>query len=108
MEYRETRKTFGERGEETPLAGEMLVYYQGETPQMVDFLCPCGCGRSCPTHVIPLEEKQKDPQGIWKNSCWGFDAKTLTLFPSIKWTSGCKAHFNIEQGKAIFHSDSGH
>lgn len=108
MQYTEIRKTFGDRGDEKPLPGEMFVYYDAQgVPQMVDFLCPCGCGNTCPTHVISLEEKKNDPKGVWKNACWGFDVKSLTLYPSIKWTGGCKAHFNIEQGKAIFHADSG-
>lgn len=89
-----------------PALGIMQVFYEGDVPQMVDFLCPCGCGHTVPTHVVSLEEKQQGKAGD-KDHRWGFDPKTLTLVPSIRFTSGCKAHFNITNGQVIVHADSG-
>jgi hypothetical protein len=90
-----------------PLPGIMYVFKDElGVPQMVEFLCPCGCGRLCPTHVISIEEKQSNINE-WKNKCWGFDEKTLTISPSIRYLSGCKAHFSITNGKVEFYGDSG-
>jgi hypothetical protein len=93
-----------------PKPGEMFVFRNEQgVAEMVEFLCPCGCGHACPAHVIPMAEKKgDDPKGVWKNKCWGFDQATLELYPSIRWTSGCKAHFNIDPGGAVrWHADSG-
>lgn len=31
----------------------------------------------------------------------------VTLSPSVRYTGGCKAHFNITDGKTVMHGDSG-
>lgn len=90
--------------------GVMQVFYEGDVVRMVDFLCPCGCGNRCPTHVITMAEKmdqERQQQSEWERHCWGFDANTVTLHPSIRWTGGCKAHFNITNGEVFIHPDSG-
>ena len=73
----------------------------------VDFVCPCGCGHTCFTPVCSMDDKRAAQAAGIKKHAWGFDPATLTLNPSIRWLSGCKAHFNIENGRAIFHGDSG-
>lgn len=87
-----------------PLPGIMQVYFLDGKPEMVDFLCPCGCGSTCPTHVVPIKEKAKPEH---KDRRWGFDLATLTLVPSVRYLGGCKAHFTITNGKVTMHGDSG-
>lgn len=89
-----------------PMPGEMHVLEKDGIPEMVNFLCPCGCGRECPTHVVTMQEKQQQ-RGAWTASCWGFDPATITIFPSIRYLGGCKTHFNITNGKVVMHADSG-
>lgn len=83
---------------EYPPAGVMWVFMEGETAEAVEFLCPCGCGKSIytPLHA-PHPQRwayQRGPNGP-------------TITPSIRWTAGCKAHFNITDGQVVWHSDSG-
>lgn len=109
MPYRAVTRPFGTRDDVKPAYGEMVVYVDehGE-PQMVDFLCPCRCGNACPTHVVPIADKMAGKnKDAWTNSCWGFDLATLTIYPSIRWTGGCRAHFNITNGRTVWHGDSG-
>lgn len=89
----------------TPKFGEMFVFMRDGQPEMVEFLCPCKCGQSCPTHVVSMTEKASDKAK--KTHRWGFDLATVTLFPSIRWISGCFAHFNITNGRTVWHGDSG-
>lgn len=97
-EYREERHSFGVAGlPPFPEPGVMWVFMDGEDPVSVDFLCPCGCGRTCYT-----------PLGL-KGPRWSYsqDLNGPTLTPSIRYLSGCKTHFNITDGKVIIHPDSG-
>lgn len=86
----------------TPEPGVMAVVCEGGVPVMVDFLCPCGCGRTCPTHLVPPGEPHKGRR-------WAFrrEPNGVTLVPSIRYLSGCKWHFNITNGAVIVHGDSG-
>ncbi len=106
-EYTGKRIEFGDNRPE-PILGEMQIIYKDDIPYAVDFLCPCGCGTTCFTPVCSIVEKQ-DPNSSQrlKDRCWGFDPNTLTIIPSIRYLSGCKAHFNITNGKVIIHGDSG-
>ena len=79
-----------------PTPGVMQVIYKNGVPYAVDFICPCGCGSSCYT---PLKASNREPS-------WAYSPGP-TLTPSIRWTGGCKAHFNITDGKTIIHGDSG-
>lgn len=79
----------------TPAPGVMLVFYENDKPHMVEFLCPCGCGKTCPTYL-----GQQSPRH-WEYS------PGPTLRPSMKYTSGCKAHFTITDGKVKMEADSG-
>ncbi len=106
-EYIEEPRGWGEpaRPDDEPKPGMMQVYYRDGVPLMVDFLCPCGCGRTCPTHLVEPGHVKKPNDGHWNFSK---DAGgRITLTPSIRWTAGCFAHFNITDGKAVMHADSG-
>jgi len=81
-----------------PPVGVLWVFEENGEPEAVDFLCPCGCGHSTYT---PLNGNH--PQR-WTYSK-GPNGPTLT--PSIRWTGGCRAHFNITDGRVVWHSDSG-
>jgi len=93
--------------DESPKSGEMQVLKnEAGVVEMVNFLCPCGCGRECPTHVVTMAEKaDTSKQDVFKDSCWGFDEATLTISPSIRYTSACKSHFNVEGGKVKMHAN---
>lgn len=99
-EYREVRKCFPDESGLPLLSGEMHVYLIGEVPEAVNFLCPCGCGNKTYTPVTV---------GVKEEHSWLFSRgpNGPTLYPSIRWTGGCKAHFNITDGKVIVHGDSG-
>jgi hypothetical protein len=85
-----------------PKQGEILVFVEGGVVQSVDFLCPCGCGKSCYTPVTEKPEPTHSRQ--W---CFSRGENGVTLTPSIRYTGGCKTHFNITDGEVIVHADSG-
>ena len=97
--YVEERHEFGAADPGKPAPGVMQVYYEGGVPVMVDFLCPCGCGNTVPTHLVPPGEPHKDRR-------WAFGPGP-TITPSIRFLSGCKAHFNVTGGAVVIHADSG-
>lgn len=82
--------------------GEIWIFHNPIDGQLegVDFVCPCGCGSRCWTPVTPSDQPKQERH-------WQFDEKTTTISPSIRWLSGCKAHFNITNGKTVMHGDSG-
>jgi hypothetical protein len=96
-QYREERYGFGAIGL-IPEPGIMWILIENGQPVAVDFLCPCGCGRSCYT-TLGLNHPRK-----WVYSS-GPNGPTLS--PSIRWLSGCKSHFTITDGKVTMHEDSG-
>jgi hypothetical protein len=100
--YVETKKTFPYSDSDTsPLPGEIHVLCDEQgRPRMVNFLCPCGCGRDCPTPVS-VDAKSEHH---WLLS-QGINGPTLS--PLIRYLDGCKAHFNITDGAVQFHGDSG-
>lgn len=57
----------------------------------INFKCPC-CGEIAylPTSGHPDEKRM-----------WTFDEETLTVTPSILWTSGCKWHGYLTNGEWI-------
>lgn len=82
-----------------PQPGEMQVMVADDgSIEAVDFLCPCGCGRSSYTPVVPMTDKQA---GKGEHH-WGYDPATVTLHPSVLWLSGCKSHFWIQGGKVVW------
>lgn len=100
--YTETRIKYGEAPPPQDLKpGDFWVLVGDDgAPEAVDFLCPCGCGRQTYTPVVP--EGTPKPN----DRTWTYKAGP-TLDPSIRFESGCKANFNITDGKTIIHSDSG-
>lgn len=93
--YTEQRCEFGGTDPGVPAPGIMQIFYENGVPTMVDFRCPCGCGRTCPTHL-----------GLGSPRHWTYSPGP-TLSPSIRFTGGCKAHFTITGGKVTMHGDSG-
>lgn len=85
-----------------PVPGVMQVVKQGDKTRMVDFLCPCGCGHTCPTFTVEDDVAPNDRRWTFHDGPDG-----PTLHPSIRWTGGCKAHFFIKNGKVEFCADSG-
>lgn len=111
--YREEWHLFGGPDPGTPPPGIMFVFYEPSknldgtekrTPTGVDMLCPCGCGYSFYTPLITPELEGRENLHRWRYLP-GSGGPTLT--PSIRWRGGCKAHFNITDGKVIWHGDSG-
>jgi hypothetical protein len=82
-----------------PKPGVMQVFVENGVPTMVDFLCPCGCGNTCPTHLSPPGKKTEHH---W---LYAQGPNGPTLSPSIRWTGGCMAHFNIDDGKVTMHAN---
>lgn len=88
-----------------PAPGVMQVYKdENGIPLMVDFLCPCGCGNTCPTHLVTPGQVKQANDRHWNYS---LDSLGPSLSPSIRYLSGCKSHFNIVDGKVYMHTDSG-
>jgi hypothetical protein len=83
-----------------PPPGIIQVFRVGGKYYMCGFICPCGCGRYCPTS---LQDSKHEPRWEYSHGPTG----QPNLEPSIRWLSGCKAHFNITDGEAIIHADSG-
>jgi hypothetical protein len=100
LQYIEKRIPFGKAPQGPPPPGEMWVMEEEGKVVAVNFLCPCGCGCECYT---PIRAEGEPP----RERHWGY-APGPTLSPSIRFTGGCKAHFNITDGKTILHADSGH
>jgi Family of unknown function (DUF6527) len=100
-EYREENVVWGSDSVPVPAPGVMQVYVKDGVPLMVDFLCPCGCGSTCPTPLVCPDSVRRHREHEWNYS------SGPTLTPSIRYLSGCKAHFNITSGKVTLHADSG-
>lgn len=100
-----TEELTDERGYPDLMAGPKdrndmyLIVHNGEH-YALDFLCPCGCGRSCYTALKPGSKREPS----WIATVNG---EKVTLMPSIRFTGGCKAHFTITNGKVAFAGDSG-
>ena len=106
--YVEKTVSYGGADARDPVGNEMLVFLDDGTfgnppgtPMMIDFRCPCGCNQKCPTHLITTERSS--------DRHWGFSRgpNGITLTPSIRYLNGCKTHFNVTDGRAIIHGDSG-
>lgn len=86
-----------------PIAGEMQVIVQRDEVVAVDFLCPCGCGHSCFTPIVSSMYKRGE-----NPACWDYHTAGRMISPSVRWLSGCKAHFFIRaDGIVEWCSDSG-
>jgi hypothetical protein len=104
MKYVEKKVQFGGEDIGKPEPGVMLVFEENGIPLMVDFLCPCGCGNTTPTPLVAPGQVKQPNDRHW-NLSRGPNGPTLT--PSIRWLSGCKAHFHITNGEAVMCADSG-
>lgn len=102
LEYTPVVRDFGTVQPDDRLKpGEMWLFKEPDgTIPAVTFLCPCGCGSECYTPVTPVGQPKTERH-------WQFDERTTTITPSIRYTGGCKAHFNITSGRTVFHGDSG-
>jgi hypothetical protein len=100
-EYRPVIKNGWLKEDEVVPPGELWVLRDPDGKlHAVTFRCPCGCGSECYTPVVPSGEPKAERR-------WIFDEATTTITPSIRYTGGCKAHFNITNGKTVMHADSG-
>ncbi len=74
----------------------MKLYFVGERENywQVVMLCPCGCGFLL--HMNLLEEYYP---------YWKYRVKNgkVSLSPSIDRFVGCKSHFNLQEGRIIWH-----
>lgn len=105
MRYVEVKCSFGGPDPGPPKPGEMQVFCdERDVPLMVDFLCPCGCGRACATHLLEPGQVKKPNDHHWE---FERGPNGVTLRPSIRWRGGCKAHFFITDGEAKMCADSG-
>jgi hypothetical protein len=84
--------------------GVMMVLYVNGVAEMVEYLCPCGCGMPCPTFMPNDHRHRSADRHLWEFSR-GPNGPTLT--PSVRHTGGCKSHYNITDGKTVWHEDSG-
>ena len=101
MKYAERKMKFGEVPQGLPPIGEFWVIEEDGKVTAVTFLCPCGCGHETYTPVTDATKGEAKTERHWLYSAGP------TLTPSIGFTSGCKAHFNITNGEAVMHGDSG-
>jgi hypothetical protein len=103
--YTEEPHTFGDVPPADKLKpGVMWVISDEGGVCAVDFLCPCGCGSECYTPVTDATKGQPKTERHW---LYSRGLGGVTLSPSIRYTGGCKAHFNITDGKTVMHGDSG-
>lgn len=106
LEYVEVVKSFPHT-DGSPIGNEFWVLLSNDGVEAVTFRCPCGCGcgRECYTPVTDATKGQPKTDRHWLFSR-GPDGRP-TLSPSIRYTGGCKAHFNITELKTVMHGDSG-
>ena len=97
--YTEKRIQWDARYDGPVEPGVMEVIERDGHPYMVNFKCPCGCGRDCPTRLVSPTLPRAGNSPIWDFSS-GPNGPTLS--PSVWWTSGCKAHFTITDGKVAW------
>lgn len=75
-------------------------------PELMDggtalyFLCPCKGHHLC----LPLQSS--DHKVKWTHAGGEF-FDSVTITPSVRVLDGCKAHFNITDGKIMLHQDNG-
>jgi hypothetical protein len=101
--YVERRVTFGEVNG-VPAPGEIWTMMKDDIVEAVNFRCPCGCGAECYTPVADSTKGLPKTEHEW---LYSKGPNGPTLSPSIRYLGGCKAHFNITDGKAVMHWDSG-
>ena len=103
-EYVEVIKTFP-HSDGSPTGNEFWVLVSDGKVEAVTFRCPCGCGSECYTPVTDATKGQPKTERHWLFSRGASGKPTLT--PSIRYTGGCKAHFNVTELRTVMHGDSG-
>jgi len=84
------------RGERVPEPPESfaarVVYLVGEdVPWSAAMLCPCGCGAKIQLSLLP------DDTPSWRAE--EHADGTVTLWPSVWRTKGCRSHFFVRRGQ---------
>jgi hypothetical protein len=103
-ECREEIKRFG-MVNGMPEAGALWTMVdETGTVVAVTFRCPCECGAECYTPVDDATKGQPKTERHW---LFSRGPNGVTLYPSIRYTGGCLAHFTITDGKVAIHGDSG-
>lgn len=93
MRYTEVR-TAAEQGEARRLASEnpkRIVIIERYGPRSVLFQCPCGCSDVL---VINVDKKLRQAWTL------RYDARGVSLLPSVWRTTGCESHFVLWQSQA--------
>lgn len=70
----------------------------------VYFHCPCGCGGDL---TLPVTDKDKGEAKHPHRWHYSRGPHGPTVEPSVRHLDGCKAHYNITDGKTVIHGDSG-
>jgi hypothetical protein len=75
------------------------VYLVGEAEHewCVAMLCPCACGALIQLSLLAGGRPR------WRYRL--HEDRTLSLFPSVWRTIGCKSHFHVKRGQIIWHND---
>lgn len=70
----------------------LTIYLVGEDGilEHVSMLCPCRCGDIVNLNLLP------DERPLWSTETHGDG--TVSLFPSVRRTKGCRAHYWVKQG----------
>lgn len=78
------------------------MMYVSKKYSTTSYICPCGCGSLV---SIPFKPGPYQSQSFF----WGYQENDtlVSLEPSVKMTSGCRAHYFIQQNKVNWCSDSG-
>lgn len=79
--------------------GRFVIVVHKDEPYWAMFRCPCGC-----ESVISLPLRPPH-QPRWQ--CWADPVGRPTLTPSVWRNSGCRSHFWIKHGRALWCRDSG-
>jgi hypothetical protein len=104
MPYQEVRHVFGTVPHGPPPPGVIWTICDDDFVVAVTFLCPCNCGTEVYTPVTDATKGQAKIANHW---LYSRGDTGVTLSPSIRFTGRCKAHFNIVNGEAVMHGDSG-
>lgn len=75
-------------------SGVVYLVGDGGRPWCAALLCPCGCEQ---TIALSLVVRDRPRWRVTKH----FDG-TITLYPSIWRTKGCKSHFYIRRGRVLW------
>ncbi|WP_382327955.1 DUF6527 family protein [Hydrogenophaga sp. UC242_50] len=79
-----------------PVTRPGFVYLIGEQPKpwSAQLICPCGCG-----DVITLSLIEND-NPRWRHAIHPLGS--ISLWPSVWRTKGCRSHFYIKKGKVLW------